>query len=113
MTGNVKKASELSSITRQTAYKYLNDTTFKRLYRERRSEQLKEATTLLKNASVEAVNVLREIMLNEGVSPYARQQSAQTILNIAYKAVEKVEVIEQLEVLEAKVLNEGDQKPFE
>ncbi|WP_061744850.1 hypothetical protein, partial [Streptococcus pneumoniae] len=28
---------------------YLNDATFKRIYRERRSEQLKESTTLLQN----------------------------------------------------------------
>ena len=106
MTGNVKKASELSGITRRTAYNYLNDVTFKRVYRERRSEQLKESTTLLQ--SVEAVTVLREIMLDETVSPYARQQSAQSILNMAYKAVEMVEVVEQLEVLEAKILDEGD-----
>ena len=31
MTGNVKKASEMSDITRKTAYNYLNDATFKRL----------------------------------------------------------------------------------
>ena len=105
MTGNVKKASELSEITRKTAYNYLNDATFKRIYRERRSEQLKESTTLLQNASVEAVNVLREIMLDKTVSPYARQQSAQRILNMAYKAVEMVEVVEQLEILEAKILD--------
>ncbi len=108
MTGNVKKASELSEITRKTAYNYLNDATFKRIYRERRSEQLKESTTLLQNASVEAVNVLREIMLDKTVSPYARQQSTQSILNMAYKAVEMVEVVEQLEILEAKILDEGD-----
>lgn len=108
MTGNVKKASELSKITRRTAYNYLEDVTFKRIYRERRSEQLKEATTLLKNASVEAVNVLREIMLDKTVSPYARQQSAQTVLNMAYKASETIEVVEQLEALEGRLLDENN-----
>lgn len=103
MTGNIKKASEMSDITRKTAYNYLNDATFKRIYRERRSEQFKEATTLLQNASVEAVNVLREIMLDRNISPYARQQSAQTILNMAYKSVETVEVMEQIEILEARL----------
>lgn len=47
-------------------------------------------------------------MLDKTVSPYARQQSAQSILNMAYKVVEMVEVVEQLEVLEAKILDEGD-----
>ncbi|HEL0647940.1 replication protein [Streptococcus equi subsp. zooepidemicus] len=106
LTGNVAKASELSNITRKTGYEYLKSATFKRVYRERRSEQLKEATALLQNASIEAVEVLRDIMKDETVSPYARVQSAQTILTTAYKAVETVEIVEQLEVLEAKLLDE-------
>ncbi|CYU63864.1 TPA: replication protein [Streptococcus suis] len=106
LTGNVAKASELSNITRKTGYEYLKSATFKRVYRERRSEQLKEATALLQNASIEAVEVLRDIMKDETVNPYARVQSAQTILTTAYKAVETVEIVEQLEVLEAKLLDE-------
>ena len=106
LTGNVTKASELSNVARKTGYRYLKDATFKRVYSERRSEQLKEATTLLQNASVEAVNVLRGIMLDEPLSPYVRQQSAQTILNMAYKAVETVEIVEQVEMLEARMLDE-------
>ncbi|HEL2333540.1 TPA: replication protein [Streptococcus suis] len=106
LTGNVAKASELSNITRKTGYEYLKSATFKRVYRERRSEQLKEATALLQNASIEAVEVLRDIMKDETVNPYARVQSAQTILTTAYKTVETVEIVEQLEVLEAKLLDE-------
>lgn len=106
LTGNVAKASELSNITRKTGYEYLKSATFKRVYRERRSEQLKEATALLQVASIRAVKVLADIMEDETVSPYARVQSAQTILTTAYKAVETVEIVEQLEVLEAKLLDE-------
>ncbi|WP_449460363.1 replication protein [Streptococcus suis] len=106
LTGNVAKASELSNIARKTGYSYLQNATFKRVYRERRSEQLKEATALLQVASIKAVKVLTDIMEDENVSPYARVQSAQTILTTAYKAVETVEIVEQLEVLEAKLLDE-------
>ena len=42
-------------------------------------------------------------MLDRNISPYARQQSAQTILNMAYKSVETVEVMEQIEILEARL----------
>ncbi len=106
LTGNVSKASELSNITRQTGYGYMKNATFKKIYRERRSEQLKESTALLQNASIEAVEVLRNIMNDETVSPYARVQSAQTILTTAYKAVETVEIVEQLEILETKLSDE-------
>lgn len=105
LTGSVTKASELSNITRKTGYSYLGNTSFKRIYRERRSEQLKEATALLKTASLRAVKVLADIMEDKSVSPYARVQSAQSILSMAYKAVETVEVVEQLEMLETKLLD--------
>ncbi|MGV3006012.1 replication protein [Streptococcus pluranimalium] len=105
-TGNVTEASKLANISRNTAYTYLKNVTFKRIYRERRNEMLKETTTRLQNASIRAVEVLLEIMNDNAVSPYARQQSAQTVLSMAYKAVETTDIVEQLEVLEAKLLDE-------
>lgn len=108
MTGNVAKAAELANVSRGLGYKYLKDSVFKRAYRERRSEQLKEATALLQVASIKAVKVLTEIMEDETITPYARQQAANTILTTAYKAVETVEIVEQLEVLEGKLLEEQE-----
>lgn len=106
VTGNVTKASKLSNISKVTGYKYLKSDSFKRVYRMRRAEQLKETTTLLQVASVEAVKVLSDIMQDENVSPYARQQAAQTVLSMAYKAVETVEVVEMVEELEARIESE-------
>ncbi|HEM3533493.1 replication protein [Streptococcus suis] len=106
LTGNVAKASELSNIKRDTGYRYLKDATFKRVYRELKSEQLKETTALLQIASVEAVEVLREVMKDKRASPYARVQASNTVLQMAYKAVETVEVVEQLEMLEAQIKHE-------
>lgn len=106
LTGNVAKASELANISRGRAYEYLKNATFKRVYRERRSEQLKEATALLQVASIKAVKVLTDIMEDETISPYARQQAANTILSTAYKAVETVEVVEMVEELEARIESE-------
>ncbi|MFU2222590.1 replication protein [Streptococcus pluranimalium] len=105
-TGNVTEASKLANISRNTAYTYLKNVTFKRIYRERRNEMLKETTTRLQNASIRAVEVLLEIMNDNAVSPYARQQSAQTVLSMAYKAVETTDIVEQVEELEAKFESE-------
>lgn len=103
LTGNVTQASRLAGISRNTGYTYLRKEAFKRVYRIRRAEQLKETTTLLQHASIKAVKILEDIMLDETVSPYARQQSAQTILSMAYKAVETVEVLDMVEELETKI----------
>lgn len=105
-TGNVAEASRLANISRTTAYTYMKNVTFKQVYRERRNEMLKETTTRLQNASIRAVEVLVEIMNDNTVSPYARQQSAQTVLSMAYKAVETTDIVEQVEELEAKFENE-------
>lgn len=103
INGNISQVSQELGISRNTAYNYLNDVTFRRIYRERRNEMLKRTTTMLQSASIEAVKVLQEIMLDESVSPYARQQSAQTILSMAYKANEQTEILEMIEELEIKM----------
>lgn len=59
-------------------------------------------------ASIEAIRVLTDIMNDETVNPFARVQSAQTILTTAYKAVETVEIAEQLEALEVRLLDESE-----
>ncbi|MFZ7176526.1 replication protein [Streptococcus hyovaginalis] len=103
INGNISQVSQELGISRNTAYNYLNDVTFRRIYRERRNEMLKRTTTMLQSASIEAVKVLQEIMLDESVSPHARQQSAQTILSMAYKANEQTEILEMIEELEIKM----------
>lgn len=102
VSNGVNDATKKAGISRSTGYKYLKDITFKRIYRQYRTDLMQQTTAQLQNASIEAVNVLREIMNDPDVSPYARQQSAQTILTMAYKAHETTDIIEMVEDLEAK-----------
>lgn len=95
------EACQKAGIARSTGQKYLKSVTFRRAFREYRSELLRQTTTQLQTASLEAVQILRGIMLDDTVSPYARQQAAQTILTTAYKAhgIESVhEVLEEYEM---------------
>lgn len=98
----ITEAAERAGITRGTAHRYLKDITFKKVCRRYRSELMQQTTSLLQSASIEAVEVLRNIMLDDSISPYARQQSAQTILNAAYKAHELDDIVEMVEELEAR-----------
>ena len=64
---------------------------------------MEQATSRLNNVAVEAVEVLTNIMNDPTISPYARQQSARTILEFAYKAYENEAIIEKLEELETVI----------
>lgn len=102
-----KEAREKAGISKTTAHRFLKSVTFRKAYREYTSQLMRQATGRLQQASVQAVEVLQEIMTNESVSPYARQQAAQTILTMAYKAHELDNVLEVVEELEAR-FEEGD-----
>lgn len=99
---SIVRACEVAGIARSTGQKYLKSVTFRRAFREYRSELMRQTTTQLHKASLEAVQVLREIMLDDTVSPYARQQAAQTVLSMAYKSHEVESVQEVLEEYEMR-----------
>ncbi|WP_303973924.1 replication protein [Streptococcus merionis] len=98
----IDEATQKAGIARTTGYNYMKSLTFRRAYRKARTDIVQQTTALLQSASIEAVEVLREIMLDKSVSPYARQQSAQTVLTMAYKAHEVENVLEVVEELEAR-----------
>ena len=107
LTSNtIVEASQKAGISKATGFNYLKDIKFKRYYRKYRTDLMQQTTAHLQAASIEAVNVLRGFMNDPDISPYARQQSAQTILSMAYKAHETTDIIEMVEELEAKFNNE-------
>ncbi|QBX07763.1 hypothetical protein JavanS176_0002 [Streptococcus satellite phage Javan176] len=99
---SIVRACEVAGIARSTGQKYLKSVTFRQAWREYKSELMAQTTAQLQNASLEAVQVLRGIMLDDTASPYARQQAAQTVLSMAYKAHEVESVQEVLEEYEIK-----------
>lgn len=78
-------------------------TTVRSAYRKMRSQAMEQATSRLNSVAVDAVEVLTAIMNDPTISPYARQQSARTILEFAYKAYENEAIIEKLEELETVI----------
>lgn len=99
----VGEACEKVGISRRTAQRYMAKTTVRSAYRKMRNQAMEQATSRLNNVAVEAVEVLTNIMNDPTISPYARQQSARTILEFAYKAYENEAIIEKLEELETVI----------
>lgn len=98
----ITEACKVAGISRTTGQRYLKEVSFKRAWRAYNSDMMRQTTSKLQAISLEAVEVLRSIMLDETVSPYARQQAAQSVLTMAYKGHEVESVQEVIEEYELK-----------
>lgn len=107
MTCNtIEEARAAVGISRTTVNKWQRDITFKRYYRELRLNAMQQTTARLQAVSMEAVEVLHGLMTDETVSPFVRQQSAKTILEVAYKAQETGDILEVVEEIKAELIED-------
>ena len=107
MTCNtIEEARGAVGISRTTVNKWQRDITFKRYYRELRLNAMQQTTARLQSVSMEAVEVLHDLMTDETVSPFVRQQSAKTILEVAYKAHETGDILEVVEEIKAELVED-------
>ena len=107
MTSNtIEEARETVGISRTTVNKWQRDITFKRYYRELRLNAMQQTTARLQAVSMEAVEVLHNLMTDETVSPFVRQQSAKTILEVVYKAHETADILELVEEIKAELIED-------
>ena len=104
-TPTIKAAAERAGIGEATIYRWLDDPEFEREYRRARRQAVQQAITRLQQLSGEAVETLREIMIDKAASDQARLRAAKTILDGAVDAVELEEIEERIKTLE-KTLNE-------
>ncbi|MBF0710571.1 MULTISPECIES: phage replication protein [unclassified Gemella] len=101
-----KQAIENANIAESTAYRYLKDPVFNEEYRKLKRVYLRNVTTKLQYYSNVAINTLVEIAKNKNVSPYARVQSARTLLEFGFKGYEIEELEHRLEELENEIERE-------
>lgn len=103
----VLKAAEVAGISRQTAYKYLNDEAFKAELAQRRGQCVGEAVQYLKGKLSKCSEELIKIIDDSEVSPQVRINAINAAF-AAYKSLGEVaEVQERLERLE-RLMEEGD-----
>ena len=104
-TATVEEASQQASITRKTAYKYLNDPIFKEAYRDARRDAMQQVTTTLQATSVKAVHTLAEVLDDKDATASAKVQASRSILEFAYRAIELDDITARLEELETTITN--------
>lgn len=101
-----KEAIKTANIAESTAYRYLKDPVFNQEYRRMKQAYLRNVTTKLQYYSDTAINALVEITENRNASPYARVQSARTLLEFAFKGYEVEEIERRMEELENEIRKE-------
>ncbi len=77
---SISAASRSSGVNRGTIYKYLNDESFAREYRKRRSEMFTATTGLLVKASAVATKVLVDMILSPSTADTAKVSACRAVL---------------------------------
>lgn len=88
-------------MSKATIFRWLADEAFSAAYQTARGQLLESTLTALQSASVEAVNVLREVMTDASLNAFARVSAAKAVLEMGFKAREVLEVEARLSALEA------------
>lgn len=94
-------AAEAAGVSKATIFRWLADEAFSAAYQTARGQLLESTLTALQSASVEAVNVLREVMTDASLNAFARVSAAKAVLEMGFKAREVLEVEARLSALEA------------
>lgn len=94
-------AYKRAGIAKATAQRYRELPAFKEAYRDAKRKAMEQVTTSLQQASIEAVEVLKNVMNDEQAPPSSRIQAARTVLDNAYKGIELDDLTERIEEVEA------------
>lgn len=96
------EAIKQAKISQSTAYRYLKDPLFNQEYRRLKQAYMRNVTTKLQYYSDVAIETLVEIASDKTKSPYARVQSARTLLEFGFKGYEVEELEYRLNELEER-----------
>ena len=100
VTKTDREAAEIAGVTERTVYSYKQDPDFLKDLRAYGSAGLDYAVSLSARNMEEAISTLRNIMLNESITPQNRIGAAKVLLDFGLRSHEAVEILTRLEALE-------------
>lgn len=100
----IEQAAKKVGVAPSTLFRWMQDEEFKANYRVAKTACVFQAIAHLQNATLGAVDTLRDIMLDEGKPPATRVVAAKIVLETSIKAVEIEDLAARVEQLE-KALN--------
>jgi len=96
----IEAAAERAGIAPVTLRRWLAEDEFRRRYRAARRQVVEHAVSSLQQATGPAVETLVEVAGNIAAPSAARVSAAKTILELAIKGIELVDLAERIEALE-------------
>lgn len=99
----ISQVAKRLKVNESTVFRMMQDESFKIKYRETRRQLLHNSISQLQSVSGEAVQTLRTIMNDAGVTPGVRVNAAKSILDIAIKVTELDEITERIERIEQSI----------
>ena len=103
----VEEASEKADITRNTAYRYLNNDEWQKEYRQKRNELTDTLTSHLLQLGTQAIETLENNMTDPDATPATKNTTAKTILDYIYSNHDREQIIERLEEIERVLERQG------
>jgi hypothetical protein len=94
-------AAKAAGISTVTLWRFMKQPEFRDAFQEARREVVGQTVARLQRSSLEAVNTLNAISVNESAAPTARVSAAKAILDMSFKAVEIDDLSARIEALEA------------
>jgi hypothetical protein len=106
-----KKAAEAAKVGETTIHRWLNDPVFSTALKESRERVFESTLAALQGASAKAVETLRDVMKDDKAQASARVSAAKTVLDIAIKVREQLNLSERLRLVEEQLkLQRGNGK---
>jgi hypothetical protein len=95
-----KKAAEAAKVGETTIHRWLNDPIFSAALKESRERVFESRLAALQGVSGRAVETLLDVMTDKTAQPSARVSAAKTVLELAIKGRDQLELSERLAYLE-------------
>jgi len=103
----IEEAYQKADITRNTAYRYLNDDEWQEQYRNKRNKLTDELTSQLLQLGTQAINTLEENLNDPEATPASKNTTAKTILDYIYSNYDREQIIERIEELDRLINEQG------
>jgi hypothetical protein len=95
-----KAAAEAAKVSETTIHRWLNDPSFSTALKESRGRVFESTLAALQGASGKAVETLRSVMNDKEAQASAGVSAAKTVLDLALRTREQLELSERLAYLE-------------
>lgn len=99
---SAQEAAKQSGISRSTIQRRLSDPAFRERYYAAQRDLLKDHTAALQGHMGTAIEVMADVMTDQGASAQTRLNAADAVIRNSLKLTEQTDILRRLEALEGR-----------